>query len=125
MISYAMVGSNDLEKAKKFYDEVLGVIGVAPLMEHPSGGRMYGAMGQPMFGVVGPYNKEPATFGNGTMIALGMQSRDDVNRVYAKAIELGGKDEGAPGIRGPEGSTFYMAYFRDLDGNKLALANFG
>lgn len=125
MISYALVGSNNLEGAKKFYDEVLGVCGVGALMEHPSGGRLYGAFGQPFFGVVGPYDQKPATVGNGNMVAWTMKSQDDVKNVYAKALAMGGKDEGAPGPRGPAEMNLFMAYFRDLDGNKIALANFG
>ena len=58
-------------------------------------------------------DKRPATVGNGTMVALGAASREQVDAVHAKALELGGSDEGAPGQRWP---GFYAAYFRDLDG---------
>ena len=121
MLSYALVGSNKLDAAKNFYDQVLAVMGVPKLSEHPSGGRLYGKMGETMFGVVGPFNKEPATVGNGTMIAWACKSRDEVDAVYKKAIELGGTCEGAPGLRGPAEYNMYFAYFRDLDGNKLAV----
>lgn len=67
-------------------------------------------------GITYPYDKQPATVGNGAMVALQGNSREQVDAVYAKALELGGSDEGAPGQRYP---GFYAAYFRDLDGNKL------
>jgi len=125
VIGYALVGSNDLEKAKAFYDEILKPLGGSPMFDHPSGGRIYNSgEGKPNFGVVGPFNKEPATVGNGTMIALTAETQDQVHKVYDKALELGGSDEGAPGWRGDPGG-FYGAYFRDLDGNKLCVFGFG
>jgi predicted lactoylglutathione lyase len=76
---------------------------------------------KPGLAVTNPYNKAPAVAGNGNMAALAMNSRAKVDEVHAKALELGGSDEGAPGVRGEEGDqAFYGAYFRDLDGNKLA-----
>ncbi len=69
-----------------------------------------------MLAVCTPHNEEPATVGNGMMIALTVDSTDKVDAVYAKALELGGTDEGEPG---PRSETFYGGYFRDLDGNKL------
>lgn len=123
MIGYAMVGSNDLAKALGFYDALLATVGAGTLFEHPSGGRVYGAgMDKPFFGVVAPYDGGRATVGNGTMISLAADSRAQVDAVYAKAMALGAKDEGAPGVRGPDGDrAFYGAYFRDLDGNKLCI----
>jgi predicted lactoylglutathione lyase len=76
---------------------------------------------KPGLAVTNPYNKQPAVAGNGNMSAIAMDSRAKVDAFYNKAIELGGTDEGAPGLRGEEGDqAFYGAYFRDLDGNKLA-----
>lgn len=125
MIGYATVGSNRLEDAVAFYDALFAELGVGKIMDHPSGGRIYGnSMETPMFGVLAPYNGEPATIGNGTMIALKASSHEQVRRVYARALELGGQDEGAPGWRGEPGS-FYGAYFRDLDGNKLCIYRMG
>ncbi len=115
-LGYATVGSNDLARAKAFYDALLEVAGLEPLFEHPSGGRVYGRDGAFVFGVLGPYNREPATAGNGTMIGFRCDSRAEVDSIHAKAIALGGRDEGAPGFRAP---SFYMSYFRDPDGNKL------
>lgn len=115
MLSYATVGSNDLEKAKAFYDQVLAVAGLEKRFDHPSGGRIYGA-GASMFGVLGTYNGEPATAGNGSMSGFSLKNREQVDAFHAKALELGGTCDGPPGPRGP---NVYFAYFRDLDGNKL------
>ena len=125
MIGYALVGSNKLEKAKAFYDEILKPLGGSPMFDHPSGGRVYSSgEGKPSFGVVGPFNGEPATVGNGTMIALAADTQEQVQQVFAKALELGGSDEGAPGWRGDPGG-FFGGYFRDLDGNKLCVYGIG
>ena len=126
MRGYVMVGSNRLEEAKAFYDALFAVIGVGKLFEHGSGGRLYGASGDGMiFGVVGPHDKKEATVGNGTMVALELKSREEVDAFHAKALVLGGTDEGAPGLRGPAEGKMYFAYFRDLDGNKLCAYKFG
>jgi catechol 2,3-dioxygenase-like lactoylglutathione lyase family enzyme len=115
-LGYATVGSNDLERAKTFYDALFSAAGVVPAFEHPTGGRVYGKDGNLFFGVLGPYDKKPATVGNGSMVAFNFGSRDEVDAFHAKALALGGTDEGAPGERGP---SFYFSYFRDLDGNKF------
>jgi predicted lactoylglutathione lyase len=87
----------------------------------PNGFTMYGTGARaPGLAVTGPYNGEAATAGNGNMAAIVVDSRDKVDGLHARALELGGSDEGPPGLRGPEGeNAFYGAYFRDLDGNKL------
>jgi catechol 2,3-dioxygenase-like lactoylglutathione lyase family enzyme len=122
MIGYAMVGTNDLEKAKTFYDTVLGELGAK---------RAWGADRMQAYGtgeksvpfvVCKPHDGKTASFGNGTMIALAAPSRDLVDKVYAKALANGAVDEGKPGLRG---ETFYGAYFRDLDGNKLCVYKSG
>lgn len=121
-LAYATVGSNRLEEAKAFYDALLGSAGIGTLFEHPSGGRVYGKDGAPNFAVLGPFNREPATVGNGAMFAFSFDSRAEVDAFHAKALALGGTDEGAPGVRGPD---WYFAYFRDLDGNKLCAFHMG
>ena len=78
--------------------------------------------GTPMIAIMKPYNGEPATVGNGVMVALGVRSKDHVHAVHARALSLGSPDEGAPGSRG---GGFYGGYFRDLDGNKLCVFTFG
>jgi catechol 2,3-dioxygenase-like lactoylglutathione lyase family enzyme len=115
-LGYATVGTNHLEKAKAYYDALLASAGITPLFEHPSGGRIYGKDGSLFFGVLGPYDKKPATVGNGSMLAFRFDTRREVDAFYAKALALGGTDEGPPGERSPR---FYFSYFRDLDGNKL------
>jgi catechol 2,3-dioxygenase-like lactoylglutathione lyase family enzyme len=117
MIGYVTLGTNDLPRAKAFYDALLGEIGIRRLMEFGNRGYAWGvAMDKPALGIMQPYDGKAATAGNGTMVAIAVDSRDKVDRVHAKALALGGKDEGAVGSRG-EG--FYAGYFRDLDGNKL------
>jgi hypothetical protein len=127
MIGYTLVGSNDLENAKSFYDGVFGTIGAKRMMEFEGGTCAWGRDPmQPMFGVCKPYDGNAATSGNGTMISIVVDKRGLVDAVHAKALALGGKDEGAPGLRGPEGDqAFYGGYFRDLDGNKLCVFKMG
>jgi catechol 2,3-dioxygenase-like lactoylglutathione lyase family enzyme len=121
----AMFGSNDIEKAKRFYDAVLATIGVGTMMEHGSGGRIYGtAQGLPLLSIVRPYNGGPATVGNGNMATLICDTREQVSAIHATALQLGGTDEGAPGSRAGEQSGVYAAYFRDLDGNKICVVHF-
>ncbi|MGH6706185.1 MAG: VOC family protein [Sphingomicrobium sp.] len=126
MIGYVTLGSDNLERARAFYDELLGsTIGAKRIMEFGDdmgGFTMWGtSFDKPGVAVTRPHNQQPATVGNGCMTALAMGSRANVDKVYAKAMELGAADEGGPGVRGEEGDqAFYGAYFRDLDGNKLA-----
>lgn len=117
MIGYVTLGTNDFEKAKTFYDAVLAELGGkrTMTMERMQG---YGAGNGPMLAICVPYDEKPATGGNGTMVSLSASSRELVGKVHAKALASGAKDEGAPGLRG---DTFYGAYFRDLDGNKLCV----
>lgn len=115
-LSYCTVGSNQVTEAKSFYDALLGSVGMTPLFEHSSGGRVYGQNGKLSFGVLGPYDGKPATVGNGAMFAFSFDTRAEVDAFHAKALELGGADEGVPGERAP---GLYTSYFRDLDGNKL------
>jgi catechol 2,3-dioxygenase-like lactoylglutathione lyase family enzyme len=121
-VSYFTVGSNDLEKAKAFYDALLGPLGMKSVFEHPSGGRLYSASGMGLFGVLGPYDGQPAAVGNGFMGGFSFDTRAEVDAFHARALELGATDEGAPGERGP---GVYFAYFRDPDGNKLCGYKFG
>ncbi len=123
MIGYALLGSNDMERARAFYDALFGTIGVGRLMEFPTGATAWGAnWTTPMLGITPPYDGQPATAGNGTMGGFSFDSRDEVAAFHAKALELGGTCEGEPGER-MGGSWF--AYFRDLDGNKLCGFTFG
>ena len=122
MIGYATLGTNDIDPALAFYDALLAVIGGGRIMQMPDERKLtlYGTgVGKPMLGVGLPYDGGPATAGNGAMVALAMDDRGQVEALYAKALELGGADEGAPGVRGPEQMGFYGAYWRDPDGNKF------
>lgn len=126
MIGYTLVGTNDLEKSKGFYDALFGAIGISRQMEHSTMCAWGSGWDKPMFGVIKPYDRNSATIGNGTMIALVVDERAKVDTIHGKALSLGGKDEGTPGLRGDEGDqAFYAAYFRDLDGNKLAVFRMG
>lgn len=116
MIGYAIFGTNDLPRAAGFYDALLGMIGAKRWMESDSFIAWACSPDKPAFGVIKPYDGKAATVGNGTMVALIMDSKEKVDALHRKAMELGGKDEGAPG---PRGEGFYAGYFRDLDGNKL------
>ncbi len=116
MIGYVTLGTNDLKRAGEFYDGVLGELGARRFMENE---RMIGwgtQPGQPLLMVAKPYDGKQATVGNGVMVALNVANAEAVKKVHAKAMQLGGTDEGAPG---PRGDSFNGGYFRDLDGNKL------
>jgi predicted lactoylglutathione lyase len=117
MIGYVTLGTNDLQRAAAFYDALLGEIGAARFMESERLIAWAVTPDKPAIGVCTPYDGGPATAGNGTMIALVVDSNEKVDVLHRKAISLGARDEGAPGPRGMPG--FYAGYFRDLDGNKL------
>lgn len=116
MIGYTTLGTNDLPRATAFYDALFDVIGIHRIMDFGRGYAWGSGMDKPGFGVMKPFDGQAATAGNGTMVALVVDSRDLVDALHAKALALGGQDEGAPGFRG---DGFYAGYFRDLDGNKL------
>lgn len=130
MIGYVTLGTNDLDKARAYYDALLGSIGASRLMQFGDefgGFTMWGtSWGKPAIALTRPYNKLDAVPGNGNMVAIVMDSRDKVDAFYAKALELGGSDEGPPGLRGEEGpQAFYGAYFRDPEGNKICAFRVG
>jgi predicted lactoylglutathione lyase len=117
MIGYVTLGTNDLPRAKAFYDTLLAEIGIKRIMEFGGRGYAWGVgMDKPALAIMKPFDQKPATVGNGVMAAITVDTRDKVDRLHKKALELGGKDEGAVGLRG---DGFYAGYFRDLDGNKL------
>ncbi len=122
MIGYVTLGSKDLPRALKFYDALLGEMGAKRTMEFDSFTLYGNKPGAPGLAICKPYDGNPASVGNGVMVALSAGSRENVDRLYKKAIELGATDEGKPGERVPK---FYAAYFRDLDGNKLNFFHFG
>jgi catechol 2,3-dioxygenase-like lactoylglutathione lyase family enzyme len=118
MIGYATLGTNDLARATRFYDALLGELGAKHMMETERFVIWFVAPDRPALGLFKPYDGETATVGNGTMVALVVDSPAKVDALHRKALELGATDEGAPGPRGAI-PGFYAGYFRDLDGNKL------
>jgi len=116
MIGYVTLGTNDLDTGAAFYDALLKELGHGRMMEQEGVFIAWGDMNSPGIGLTKPFNGEPATVGNGVMVALQCKDAAEVDRVYNKAIELGAQDEGPTGDRG---GGFYAGYFRDPDGNKL------
>ena len=116
MISYITLGTNDLEKSTAFYDALMSTMGAEKVYASDNSVGWGWGVGTPMFIVIKPHNKEPSTFGNGTMVSFDAKSREEVDRLYQQALGLGATDEGAPGMRGEQ---IYAAYCRDLDGNKF------
>ena len=123
MIGYVCLGTDNIERARKFYDELLAEVGAKRLMSDGDRMTLWGTGEGPMLGAFRPADGKPATVGNGVMVALATKDKDQVAAIYNKALELGGTDEGPVGPRGDTG--FYGGYFRDLDGNKLCAFHFG
>jgi len=118
MIGYVTLGSNQFEKAAAYYDALLGdELGAKRVMENERIILWGTGPGKPMLAICKPFDGKAAKAGNGNMVALAMPSKDAVRKFHAKALELGGTDEGAPGPRAD--GSFFGGYFRDLDGNKL------
>ena len=116
MIGYVTLGTNDMERAAAFYDQLLALLGAGRFMEEGSFVAWAVSPDKPAISITRPFDGNPATVGNGMMVALAVDSKEMVHKVYNKALELGGADEGPAG---PRGDQFYAGYFRDLDGNKL------
>ncbi len=130
MLGYITLGTNDIAKARTFYDGLLGTIGASRIMEFGDdlgGFTMWGtAWDKPGIALTCPHNQQPAVAGNGNMAAITLDERAKVDALHAKALELGGRCDGPPGLRGEEGpQAFYGAYFRDPDGNKLCAFRMG
>jgi predicted lactoylglutathione lyase len=120
VISFVMVGTNDLKKASAFYAKVLATINLKLFAESEKY-HSFSHEDEPdrkIFYVTNPNDGKPATIGNGTMIALETDTKEKVDEFYKTALANGAKDEGPPGVRG-DGN--YYAYIRDLDGNKLTV----
>lgn len=119
MIAYTLVGTNNFEKSAAFYDALLAEVGGKRAVEVDRVILYVGPKGAPFFGIAQPVDGQSATVGNGSMVSLGAENPEAVDRLYAKALELGATDEGAPGPRINGTLSFYAGYFRDPDGNKL------
>ena len=118
MIGYVTMGTNDLQRAGAYYDALLAELGGVRMMEDERFIAWTGGEGKTGIGLTKPFDGNVASVGNGVMVALAADSPEQVNAIYQKAIELGGSDEGEPGLRG-DMEGFYAGYFRDPDGNKL------
>ena len=123
MISYVTLGVNDLTAAKAFYNALLGELGGKNLLDMGRIAFFGNSMAQPMLAVCEPFNKQPANPGNGNMVSFQPGSKEKVDALYNKAISLGASCDGAPGQRIE--NTFYGAYVKDADGNKLCFCHFG
>jgi catechol 2,3-dioxygenase-like lactoylglutathione lyase family enzyme len=122
MIGYVTIGMLDAEKSGRFYDAVMGAIGNE--RKFNEGGWIgYGPKGEDSHGVYicPPHDGKPATAGNGTMIAFVAPSKDAVRNAYESGLSSGGTDEGAPGPRPADSTTFYGCYLRDPTGNKICV----
>lgn len=120
MLLYVTLGSNDLARARIFYDAALAPLGLVRRRQDDAE-IGYGAENDSRcrLWVVTPHDRHAATIGNGSMVALAAESRAEVDAFHAAALAHGGRDEGAPGLR-PFHAHFYAAYVRDPDGNKLS-----
>ena len=118
VIGFVMVGTNDLEKSSKFYDAVLVHLGLkrVTITDRYIGYGQSSGDDKVKFYIAKPHNKEDATVGNGTMVALSAESKEAVDKFHSTALENGATDERKPGIRSDEN---YYGYIRDLDGNKV------
>ncbi len=116
MIGYITLGTNKMDEAAAFYDALLGMLGASRMMEADTFIAWAVSPGSPALSIIKPADENAATVGNGVMVAITVDSTEKVDALHAKALELGGTDEGAPGSRM---DNFYAGYFRDLDGNKL------
>lgn len=130
MFTYVCLGTNDLERAIRFYDATLAALGLRRCVTgDPEWDRISAGWGtyerngarELALWVGKPFNQQPATVGNGTMVALRARTWKEVDDFHAAALANGGSSEGAPGLRPQYNADFYAAYVRDLDGNKLAV----
>jgi hypothetical protein len=119
-VGYMTIGAADVEAALPFFDAVLTPVGYAR-GPFDGGWAFYGKPGQPGIGICKPHDGQPARGGNGMMVGLKVDSHDTVRSVYDAALANGGTDEGPPGFRPPDGTSFYGAYFRDAVGNKFCV----
>lgn len=121
MIGYVTLGTKDLAKSGTFYDALLGTLGAERFMQEADYFIAWAKSAEePSIAVSVPFNQAPASVGNGTMVAVVLDNKEQVDAFYTKALALGGTCEGKPGFRPENASSgFYAGYFRDLDGNKL------
>jgi catechol 2,3-dioxygenase-like lactoylglutathione lyase family enzyme len=121
MFSHVTVGSNDITKAKAFYDGVAKALGLERLADYPNAIAYGRAGGRRQLWVLNPADKNAATVGNGITIGLEASDRPAVDAAHGAGMSAGGKDEGAPGLRTHYHPNYYGAYLRDPDGNKVCV----
>ena len=116
MIGYITLGSNNVKTSAEFYDSLFAELGATRMWDTPEFVAWSKGDDSPFFAIMTPHDKNPATVGNGVMIALESQNSDTVDLIHSKAMKLGATNEGDPGLRK---AGYYCGYIRDLDGNKL------
>ncbi|MFZ5783523.1 MAG: VOC family protein [Pseudomonadota bacterium] len=121
MFSHVTVGSNDVAKAKAFYDGVGRALGLALLADYPSAVAYGRPDGRPQLWILNPLDRKTASVGNGITIGLEAPDRNAVDAAHQAGLAAGGKDEGAPGLREHYHPNYYGAYLRDPDGNKICI----
>ena len=119
MISHTSLGTNDLPRAERFYDALLPGLGGSKLLRTDRAVFYSFGEGLAKLAISKPFNGEPASNGNGTMVALSADGEEHVKTLHARALALGATCEGEPGPR--QDGLYFGAYFRDLDGNKFAI----
>jgi catechol 2,3-dioxygenase-like lactoylglutathione lyase family enzyme len=117
VLSHVSLGTNDYTRAKAFYDAVLATLQIRCVMDFP-GGAGYGRA-FPEFWIQSPHDGGRASTGNGVHVSFLASSVDEVKAFHQKALELSGKDDGAPGYRADYAPNYYAAFVRDVDGNKI------
>lgn len=118
MFSRVMLGVSDLEVSRKFYDALLGTLGIGPGVANKS--RYFYRSPTGLFGITLPINGEPATHGNGSTIGFATQSPEQTDAFHAAGVANGGSIcEDPPGYREGASGPLYLAYLRDPDGNKI------
>ena len=128
MFSHVCIGIADFGSALRFYSRLLPELGLVLKFSEPENrfaGWVSPGAPRPLFLITRPFNGEPASAGNGQMVALLAPSRVAVDRVHGLALSLGATCEGAPGLRPHYHADYYGAYFRDADGNKICVCCHG
>ena len=119
MFSHVTLGTNDVERAKRFYTPVMAALGIGQPFELSRPGMVFGDLAGLKLFVGAPFDGGTAAHGNGQHVAFLAKDRATVNAFHAAALANGGSDEGAPGLRPHYHANYYGAYVRDPDGNKL------
>lgn len=124
MLDHISIGVTSMKRSKAFYDAVLAPLGMRLVMPVEIGGQLVGAgygddPSKPVFWIGLPVNGQPATMGNGVHVAFAAAARAQVDDFYLAALDQGGIEDGKPGLREQYHPTYYAAFVRDPDGNKI------